>query len=260
MELSFVIVNHKSDFYLSKCIASLKAANFTFSHEIIVIHNDDSSALDRNLLFSFPEVKIFSTGANVGFAKANNFGATFCRGKNFCFLNPDTEFFTCDLQPLLNKLSSHEIVSPQLVIDLRLTPQKWSAGSEITLFSILKNNIGLNKDALLWKASQPIEVDWVSGACLFITKKLFQELNGFDENFFMYFEDVDLCKRARKLKKKILLFPNIKILHWGGRSRKNAFLQKKMYYISQDYYFKKHFSPLSGLALKLIRTIFQKKA
>jgi hypothetical protein len=137
--------------------------------------------------------------------------------------------------------------------------QKWSAGEELSLFNLIRNNLGFSGSKKIWNSSREIECDWVSGTALFIKKDLFEKLGGFDENFFMYFEDMDLGKRVRSLGKKVLFFPDFKIFHKGGESWGDFRLQKKHYYDSMEKYFKKYSKIFSLLATRFVRKIFLKK-
>jgi GT2 family glycosyltransferase len=91
---------------------------------------------------------------------------------------------------------------------------------------------------------------------MFIRKRTFDRLGGFDENIFMYFEDADFCERARALGNKIIYFPDFVVKHLGGASFENKKIQKKYYYISQEYFFKKHCQKWEVIALRLIRKLF----
>ncbi|MDO8529729.1 MAG: galactosyltransferase-related protein, partial [bacterium] len=86
-------------------------------------------------------------------------------------------------------------------------------------------------------------------------KNIFQEINGFDENFFMYFEDVDLCKRVREKGYKIIYLPEFIVKHLSGKSLKNKREQKRYFYSSQDYYFEKHFGKMTSNLVKLLRRL-----
>ncbi|EKE19477.1 MAG: hypothetical protein ACD_9C00001G0003 [uncultured bacterium] len=250
MDISFIILNYKSEHFLVKCIESIKKHTDS-SFEIIVVNNDTDPI---STILPEENIIIVNNEANVGFSKACNIGADIAKGENFFFLNPDTEIKTGNISDLTSELknSSVGIVAPQIILPSGEV-QPWSVGHEITLWDIIKNNFNLIKSKQLWKKSSLTEVDWVSGAAFAITKKHFGELAGFDESFFMYFEDVDLCKRSRKIGKKILLFPSIRILHIGGQSSKCPLQQKKYYYASQDYYFKKHFGFFQSFTLRFLR-------
>ena len=260
MELSFIIVNHRSDLYLKKCLASIAEASFSFSYEVIVVHNDGEIHEGFLMPKEIP-LRIYQTEDACGYGTANNFGAKFTQGKNLCFLNPDTLILEGDFGQILDLLEKEiGIVGPKLVTDEQKNVQPWCTGEEITLAQTIKNNLGLGASKMIWQKNEPILTDWVSGACLFIRKNLFEELGGFDEKFFMYFEDVDLCRRAKAKKQKILYFPIATVFHWGGKSQQSDAAQKKFYYASQDYYFQKHFGTFSRQTLQFLRFIFRKKA
>lgn len=128
----------------------------------------------------------------------------------------------------------------------------------MTLWDLIGNNIGFQRSKKIWESKEKIPCDWVSGAALFIRRELFQKLGGFDENFFMYYEDIDLCRRAKKIGSEVIHFPVVEIRHFGGKSflKNSDGLQKKYFYNSQDYYFKKHFGRKTAFITRLLRKIF----
>ena len=112
--------------------------------------------------------------------------------------------------------------------------------------------------AKIWRKRQPIpndvfETDWVSGGALMAKKDLFLDLGGFDGNYFMYFEDVDLCLQAKKKGWKIVVHPEAKIFHKSGQSFSCNRKKKKYYYDSQAYYIKKNFGPFWSWFVKILR-------
>lgn len=105
---------------------------------------------------------------------------------------------------------------------------------------------------------RPAKVDWVSGAALSCRREVFEKLGGFDEQFFMYFEDVDLCLRAKKRGWEVWYLPECKIYHLRGKSQPAKSRKKaKVYYQSQDYFFQKHRGKIYSLLVKLIRWPYQ---
>ena len=277
-QLSFIIVNYKNSAYLDRCLASI-FENVATEKEIIIVNNcSEYSKI-------FENVKILNISENKGFGNACNIGAKEAQGGILCFLNPDTEIISNDFEKILNCFNARHscesrnlhnrnttdsrnrrflvkpemteeigIIGPKLV-DENDNVQEWIAGREITLSDIILNNLGLKRSRKIWESEKGVECAWVSGASMFIRKELFDSLNGFDENFFMYFEDVDLCQRARKLGYKILYYPEFIVRHFGGKSFENKKEQKKYYYSSQDYYFKKHFGKIKAKILKTLRII-----
>lgn len=252
MDISIIIPNYNSEQYLPSCLKSLQAHLFTDSYEIIIVNNDNAPITS---VVSNKNLQLLHTGLNEGFARACNRAAHIAKGDILFFLNPDTEIVAGNISTLLATLrdSAVGIASPQLVLPSGEI-QPWSAGYEITLLEVLRNNCGLIRSQDLWKKSSPNQPDWTSGAALAIKQSLFRELTGFDSNFFMYFEDVDLCRRVKEKGLAIVILPAIQVLHLGGQSFSGAGQQKKYYYDSQDYYFKKHFGILFLFFLKLLRS------
>jgi len=248
-QISFIIVNYNSTHYIERCLGSLLLESENIKKEIIIVSNDDS------LLSIDNSIKIIASIKNSGFGSACNLGAKEATGKYFCFLNPDTEIISDNFQKIISEFESNEKTG---VIGIRLEEengkiQEWSAGKEIDIWDIIGNNLGFKQSKKIWESKNKIECAWVSGACLFIRKDLFEKLNGFDEKFFLYFEDIDLCKRAINLNYKILYFPEFIIKHFGGKSSGSKKEQKKHYYSSQDYYFQKHFGKIQHKIIKMLR-------
>lgn len=238
MKLSFIIVNYQSEKYLAKCISSIKEKVLAVDYEIIVVNNDD---LDPGGL---SEIKIINSEKNIGFGAACNLGARSAQGEILCFLNPDTEIMSENITELVQEFNSANIgVIGSRLADEKNNTQEWIAGKEITILSTLLNNLGYKRDQKVWESDSPVECAWVTGAAMFVRKDIFQKLGGFDEKFFMYFEDIDLCRRVRQLGFKVSYFPDFKVKHFGGKSFLDKKTQKKLYYISQRRYFEKQFLP-----------------
>jgi hypothetical protein len=254
MDISVIILNYKSEQHLANCVQSLQKYLSAISHEIIIVNNDP--ILITRVLPN-EHLQILNNPSNEGFAKACNKGATLAQGDLLFFLNPDTEIISGKIIDLITAFQdpSVGIVSPQL-ITTDGTIQPWSAGYKINLLEIILNNLGVVRSKKFWSTNNLSEPDWTSGAALIIKSTLFKKLNGFDEHFFMYFEDVDLCKRVREQLLHVVIMPTIKILHLSGQSSSSSNQQKKYYYASQDYYFKKHFGSFSLFFLSSLRGLF----
>ena len=246
-QVSFIIVNYNSRRFLRDCISSVKKNSASLSCEIIIANNDSD-------VLNFPEAKILSLKNNLGFGAGCNAGAKIAQGEILCFLNPDTEILA-SIKKIINYFSTDKrigVIGPKLITQENKT-QYWCAGVETNLWNILRNNLGFPKSKKIWNSQESVECDWVSGAALFIKKSVFREVQGFDEDFFVYYEDEDLCKRVKEKRYKIIYFPEFTVRHFGGKSFENKKNQKESYYKSQDYYFKKHFGKISTNLLKLIR-------
>jgi len=251
IKISFIIVNYKSADYLPGCISSLKKKIRDIDYETIIVNNNDGE-LRTGLLDG---VKVINKGENIGYGAGCNAGAKIAKGEILCFLNPDTEVVSENIQDPLNEFGKDNklvIIGPKLLSD-KNEVQWWCAGKEITLFNTILNNLGYKRDKKIWESPKKIGCAWVSGAALLIRKDIFGKLGGFDEKFFMYFEDIDLCKRVRNLGHKVLYYPNFVVRHFGGKSFIDNKMQKKYFYTSQDYYFGKHFRKLIVQIIRFLR-------
>ncbi len=232
MFLSFIIVNYQSEKYLAKCVSSIKEKISGVDYEIIAVNNDLEAQPPSEVL---GEIRLINTGRNAGFGGGCNIGAKEARGDILCFLNPDTEIVSENIQDLLDRFNEDDklaIIGPRLIVETSesgVSTQWWCAGKEVTILSTILNNLGYKRDKKIWESPVPVECAWVSGAAMFVKKDLFSnppqspfskggELGGFDEKFFMYFEDIDLCKRARMAGYKVLYYPDFAIKHFGGKS------------------------------------------
>jgi len=239
--ISLVFVNYHSVWQLSLALQKLFALELEQDFfEVIVVNNDgyEERAL-RRLSEKLP-LRLFSMPENVGFGRGANIGAREARGSILGFLNPDTEW----QQQCLRQISDvYQESTPAWILGLQLSDEKgrrelWSGGMRPSLLQLLKNNVFslLPKQA----ASSDGSLDWVSGGGLFVPKETFQSLGGFDERFFLYFEDVDLCLRAKKQGVTLVSSPRFTLLHRGGKSFSSSAQKKKCFYTSQIQYFEKH--------------------
>jgi hypothetical protein len=255
---SFIIVNFKSADLLPLWFASLsKTSLLSNEYEIIIVNNDISETEKLDTLNQQHNFKLIHTQSNLGFGTACNLGIQHASGKILGFINPDTQFLSGDLHDVYGQFKNNPslgIIGLKLITEQGLT-QEWSAGTQVTLWDIIRNNLDFPKSKAFWESQKPIGVDWVSGASLFIPQSLFHKIKGFDEDFFLYFEDIDLCERVQAKGKSILYFPNISLSHLSGQSSVSHKQQKQDYYTSQDLYFAKHRPHWEGFCVKLLRKL-----
>lgn len=253
--LSIIIVNYNSRKYLERCLSALgKKIGAEVNFETIVVNNGPADEL-IGLVEQFPFVNLLQNEKNDGFGGASNRGAAAARGKTLLFLNPDTELISGGISAILDKLEADRsigIIGPKLLSSDGKT-QEWIAGKEPDLGRIVLNNLGFARDRKLWESPELCLVDWVAGTALFVRRELFSRLGGFDEDFFLYFEDVDLCRRARLLGQQVIFFPDFSLKHHSGKSFADKKSQKRDYYHSQDRYFAKHKGPFQAKLLQILR-------
>ncbi|MFA6047398.1 MAG: glycosyltransferase family 2 protein [Parcubacteria group bacterium] len=257
VKLSIIIVNFRSAHLLPECLFSIREKILNRADSEIIIVNNDACENLENIKEKFPEVIIIDNEKNVGYGQACNIGAKVAGGEILLFLNPDTKILSDNISEVLNLSNSKSvaIIGSGLVTEDGES-QKWCAGEDINIWNLVKNNLGLAGDNKIINSKKPLEVAWVTGAAMFVKKDIFEALSGFDGKFFMYFEDVDLCKRIKIAGYKIVYNPLFQVFHRGGESHLEKKEQKENYYTSQEYYFKKHCGAIQAALLKILRKIF----
>ncbi|PIP26410.1 MAG: hypothetical protein COS71_00590 [Candidatus Moranbacteria bacterium CG06_land_8_20_14_3_00_40_12] len=239
-KLSIIIVNYQSELYLQKCLASLFRFNPGIDFEIVVVNNDEKEKLEKTKE-KFPSVVLINSPQNNGFGAACNLGVRHAKGDLLFFLNPDTEVLSDNLSILLDRFVENKkigVLGPKLVT-MEGKTQPWCAGKDFSFWELIKNNFGVIASRKIWESENETQADWVSGAALFVRQELFDKIGGFDEKFFMYGEDIDLCRRIREEKYEVRFCPQASILHLGGKSQRNFLEQKRQYFKSLCYYLKK---------------------
>lgn len=259
-KLSILILNYKTKDLTLGCLRSLisnykkqlEEGNF----EIIIGDNgsfDGSVEALRMYVGDYKNIQVFENKENLGFAKGHNVLADKAKGEYLFFLNSDTELKDTGLIGMVDFLDNNPRIG---ILGGRLEnpdglPQP-SAGSFYNIFNLFLMLFGGERFGLL-RLSPTFEkkVDWVSGGSMMIRKDLFKKMGGFDERFFMYFEDMELCFRAKKLGFRTYFYPKVKIVHkeLGSSNRTYAILN---IYRGILYFYKKHKSFPEYLLAKLL--------
>ena len=251
MDVSILIVTYQSQDEILNCIGSIYKNIIDLDFEIIMIDNASTDRTIKLVKNQFPDVIIQENKKNEGFANANNAGAKIAKGEFLFFINPDSVITNNTIEVLLsiyNSNDQHGILAPQ--IKNSDGSFQFSTGKTPTISSTLFEAFGLYlflpktffgyRNGLTTKFN--LNVDWVTGACFIIKKEFFDILDGFDENFFLYLEDADLCLRIKEdLKKNIIYTTQTSIIHFKGKSSKNnSYISKLSSYRSKLYYHKKY--------------------
>ncbi len=241
-EISFIYVNYRSAVFLERSLASVRSSvDGQVSTEYIIINNDRTERERINqLTMQYPDLHIVHQEHNIGFGQANNIGGRLATGEVLFFINPDTVWQQGNPRGLLAAFRFR----PQALFGMALTDASgvreiWSAGAFPTLARILWANVFPKLLNRPWQAQWVTQTDWVSGAALAIRRDFFQTLQGFDTDYFLYFEDVDLAHRAIVQGGWVGVYPFIQLQHMGGRSHENLAMKKNAYYMSQRRYFEK---------------------
>ncbi|MDD2823020.1 MAG: glycosyltransferase family 2 protein [Candidatus Daviesbacteria bacterium] len=222
-KLSIVIVNYNSGNYLLSCLKSIEVNKGELDLDIWVV---DSSSDDESFELAkkhFPNLNYISNKENVGFTKANNQALRKIENEYILILNPDTEVFSDTLSYMLNFLKQNEnIGATTCKVELANNKLDWSShrGFPTPLASFfyyfLRNDKYYHLSDL--NMSKTHEVDAVTGAFLLTRKSVLDKVGLFDEDYFMYGEDLDLCFRIKQAGYKIVFVPDVKIIHYKGVS------------------------------------------
>jgi len=254
MILSIIIVSYNTKEFLGDCLKSVFQNQGNLDLDIIVVDNASVDGSVEYLRKYFPQVRLIASKDNLGFGKANNRGAKIAKGDILLFLNPDTiieKNIFSKLVDIFSKDKNIGIVSPRLILPNH-SEQLWAYGEEENFWQLIKKKF-YPVSALNSQFPSTQFLTWVSGAALSIRKNIFEKIKGFDENFFMYFEDRDLCYRTKDLGYKIVVNDEIQIIHFGGKTPIFNKDRKKIYYKAQNYYWHKHYGFLNSLLMRFVR-------
>ena len=245
MKLSIIILNYNVRHFLELCLKSVEGAIQGLNAEVIVVDNnstDDSVATVRKL---FPKVQVIVNKVNYGFSKGNNIGVEKANGEYICILNPDTVVAEDSFIKLLNFAESKDnlgVVGCNLVNGMGefLPESKRNVPYPmVALKKIFGNSSSYYANHL--REGQIGEVDILVGAFMLMKKNLFVSVTGFDEDFFMYGEDIDLSYRIRKLGFNNYYFGGTSIIHFKGESTLRDRVYLKRFFGAMKIFYEKHF-------------------
>lgn len=268
VKTSIIIVNYNSTELLKNCLTSIYRYESLNDFETIVLDNNSNEFDSDYFKQKYDNIFIINSDVNLGFSRANNLAAQYSNGEFLFFLNPDTYFNNSCLHYFVscyNKLSNVGCLGSYLVDD---NLQFNHSGGSFTnfyydliyniLFSIkkvlnIKRSFISNKQ--LYNTQDTINVDYVSGANLFIKKNTFLNINGFSNDYFMYSEDVDLQKRLFDKKHYSYLIKGPLITHLEGKSFAISSTRRTMMDISKAKYYRKFYGYYYYLVYKNVLII-----
>ena len=264
MVLSIIIVSWNVCDYLVDCIESILKNCRLLQYEIIVIDNASTDGTVDLIKNKYPGLILIINDTNKGFAYANNQGIRQARGRYLLFLNPDTIIKPDAVEKMLTFLEQNKdvgAIGPRLLNkdltiqhSVRTFPTFRGALYRHTIlryFGLFKNHHEKwrMKD---FKSDRLTDVDQLMGAAILAEKDLVLKMGGFDERFFMYYEEADFCYRIKKAGYRIVYFPDASIIHLGGKSARQIPFRKKIMAIrSLLRFFGKHRnkSAVAGFAI-----------
>ncbi len=231
MDVSVVIVSYNARDFLRRCLTSIYEHTRGPSFEVVVVDNASRDGTPEMVAADFPQVTLLRRSSNAGFATAANEGLQTARGDAFLVLNPDSELTSDILPPMLAYLCEHPdigILAPKILNEdgsLQLSCRSFP-GFDIALFNrhslatrLLPNNPFSTRYLMSnFDHESVADVDWASGACWLLPRRVFEHVGPLDGGYFWSIEDVDYCQRLHRAGLRVVYFPQATVLHYIGRS------------------------------------------
>jgi N-acetylglucosaminyl-diphospho-decaprenol L-rhamnosyltransferase len=266
LDVSVCIVSWNIKDLLRDCLNSLKAQAGDLRYETIVVDNASADGSAEMVRAEFPWVKLIEPHANLGFGRANNLAYQNSTGRWILLLNPDTVVLDKAIEKLLNFADQHPqaaaVGGRTLKKDGQTLERSCCWGSpglwplfckSLGLHIIFKNSALFNREAMdYWQRDSVREVGVITGCCLMIRRAVYEQTGGFDDHFFMYAEETDLCWRMKE-KGKLLLCPQAQIIHLVGEAAKKS-TSNRLFHINRALLklFRKH----HGVAYMMLANYF----
>ena len=234
-DLTVIITTFKSDLKIENCLNSINS-----QIKVIVIENSQSESFKIHIEKKYKNVECIIPEENLGYSKANNLGLSKVKTKYALILNPDT---VLDSEAINNFFEFTKNYEDFAIVGPNQNEQ-------------IKNNL----------KETPFEVKKIKGYAMFLNLSKFTNIGFFDENFFLYLEEIDLCKRVKQIKEKIYVDPNIQVLHFGGASvdpklSEEVELNRNWHWMWSRFYFNKkytnYFFALIFMMPKLLSSILK---
>lgn len=263
MQLSIIILNYNVRYFLELCVLSVQNAIQNSDAEIIVIDNNSQDDSCEMMKKRFPNIKLIENKENSGFPKGNNIGVAAAKGEYICILNPDTVVAEDTFSKVLafaKKQKELGIVGVKLIDGTgnflpeskRGIPTPLVAFTKIMgLYKILPKTFG-EYYAQHLSENQTGKVDILVGAFMLMKRDLYLEIGGFDENCFMYSDDIDLSYMALKKGKTNYYFHETSVVHYKGESTVKDETYMKRFQEAMNFFYQKHFQ------VSLLFSVFMK--
>ena len=219
-KLSIVVLNRNTKDFLRQCLASLPQIE---SYQIIVVDNASTDGSIAMVKKKFPKVELVLNSENIGFTRGNNAARKVARGEYLLFLNSDTKVFPKTLETMVQFMDEDPKIGISTCLSLLPSGKLYYACHRgfPTPWNSLLYFLGLpsNYNGSFWPINKIHEIDACSGSFLLIRRTLLEEINWFDEDYFAYGEDIEMCYQVKKLGYKVMFNPTVKIIHFWRSSK-----------------------------------------
>lgn len=261
--VSVILVTYNAWEYTRRCLQHLLRNTFAAGLEVIVVDNDSSDGSAQRTRQTFPTVQVVDAGSNLGFGAACNLGMQLAQGEYIALLNNDALLDSAQLDTLLRVYQQRELngIYTARIVDengteeascFRDTSPNALLASAFTLMSSALRKATYSLDHEQDKA---LEIEACSGAFMLFPASLAMNTGGFDENFFMYYEDIDLCRRARLLGYKCYVNAAMSIEHSCGGSAGDHLQRGSLIDTSQRRFYRKHYGRTGAAKARLFQVL-----
>lgn len=249
-DISIIYVYYNTPKEILDSIKTVRSGIGNFTYEIIVVDNSSPQPFPKNSIKE--KIILLRNEINEGYGVGLNKGASIAKGKYLLLVNPDILFAPNCIEEMVRRLEEDSrigILGPQVLATDNTIAQSIGGlpflPGALIIFSFLDKLFPKNKfSEKYWLSNLDRSREWfvecVSGVCMLVRRKVFDEVNGFDSQFFMYFEEADFCIRVKRVGYKILYYPETKIMHLGGQSMKDKQWIQKIFEKSRFLFFKKY--------------------
>jgi N-acetylglucosaminyl-diphospho-decaprenol L-rhamnosyltransferase len=262
-DLSIIVVSWNVRDYLAACLDSIRANAGDLQYEVIVVDSYSDDGTVELVRAHYPWVKFLPQAENIGFTRGNNVGLSTAQGRYLMLLNPDTEIVDNALLQMVKYLDDNPHVG---IVGPRTLNSDGTVQSTRRRFPTLLTAVFESTWLQGWAPRRVLdhfyardirdtataEVDWVQGSALMIRRKTYAQIGGLDEQYVMFSEELDWCKRARNAGWRVVYMGSAAIVHHGGKSTEQVSALKHIYFQNSKLrYFRKFHGPLAALALRI---------
>ncbi|HAH86700.1 MAG: glycosyltransferase family 2 protein [Armatimonadota bacterium] len=262
-DISIIIVNWNTCELLRECLQSIYATAPPVDFEVLVVDNASSDGSADMVANEFPDAVLMRSATNTGFTTGNNIGIQKASGRYILLLNPDAELLPGSVQAMFDFAESHPdaaVIGPKL---LNTDGSLQKNGRRFTrIYRELLAMVKLHKLAVTLVPEMEwgrrdfdtrAQVDEVSGACMLVRRAAIDKVGMLDERFFMYYEEVDWCRRFKDAGFTVWYLPEAEVIHhWAQGSRKAGLATSHIAFRSQYLYYRKHHGFLQAATLRAV--------
>lgn len=261
--LNIIIVNWNTRELLKACLESIVRSLTLSDYMITVVDNCSHDGSAEMVKERFPKVNLIRNGSNLGFAKANNQGIKASGSRFLLLLNSDTAVTEGSIEKMLAAMEKNReigVLGPALIYpdgSTQLSFYKDPTPANEFQRAVFLEKLTNAKNRKRLKEGGLIYADWIMGACMLIRREVIDKTGPLDDNVFMYYEDFDICLRARNAGWRVACLPESKVIHFENASGEKKFSTERetRSAASLAYFYRKHYPPQRLFLLKAVRAI-----